>query len=231
MCGYVERQRSLATTVYRDYLSSLGVNELPLGRFFPKTTMSGVIIQRETAIEVVDAIWWFKLQWEDGRYKPMAKVTSFNARNLSNNLWKKPVKTHRCIIPATAIVETIEDKDNPKKKHSYLMDSPSGMLLGGLYAEYKNNDGDTTYSCAVITLNPHDRFSKYHNKATPLFLPLDNKILDLWLEPSFQDFDFFRGFIDTPELPVAFNVTEVSNSQKLIPLGATECLDHDDTQS
>lgn len=227
MCGYVERQRATATTTYHDFLLSLGIRELPLGRFYPGSRMSGVIFQRGDTIEVVDAIWWFKLHWDDGAYKPMRKVTSFNARNLGNNLWKKPVKTHRCIIPATAIVETIEEENNPKKKHSYLMDAPAGLLLGGLYAEYKDSDGGTTYSCTVITLDPHERFSKYHNKATPLFLPLDTKLLTTWLDPAFTDFDYFRGLIERPQLPVDFVVTEVNNSQKLVPLDTPHRLQRD----
>lgn len=225
MCGYVERQRTLDRQ-YRDYLQSLKIQELPLGRFFPGGKMSGVLFQREDNIHVVDAIWWFKLHWENDAWKPLRKVTSFNARNLQNNLWKTPVKTSRCIIPATAIVETIEDQQDPKKKRSYLMDARDGMLLGGLYAEYKNGD-QTTYSCTVITLDPHERFSQYHNKATPLFLPLDEKLLATWLDPTFTDFDYFRGLTETPQLPVDLSVTEVNNSRGLLPVGAAVMLEAD----
>lgn len=227
MCGYVERQRAMERAAYKEYLASLDIFDLPLGRFYPATKMSGIIFQRGDQYHVVDAIWWFKLQREAGGFKPMRKVTSFNARNLELNLWKGPVKTHRCIIPATAIVETIEDEYNPKIKHSYLMDAPTGMLLGGLYAEYKDSNGEVTYSCTVITLDPHKRFSKYHNKATPLFLPLDPKLLTTWLDPTFTDFEYFRGLIDTPQLPVDLIVTKVNNSRGLIPQGEPETLKMD----
>lgn len=227
MCGYVQRTRALGRS-YQDYLQSLKIMELPFGRFFPGSKMSGVIFQREDAIHMIDAVWWYKLHWdsEKDKWVPLRKVASFNARNLENPLWRKPVKTHRCIIPATAIVETIEDPDDKKKKHSYLMESPEGMLLGGLFGEYKHGD-ETTYSCTVVTLNSHERFSKYHNKATPLFLPLDEKLLATWLDPTFTDFDYFRGLIETPQLPIAFDVTRVNNSQGLIPEGTVEILDRD----
>jgi len=202
--------------------------ELPLGRFYPGAKMSGVIFQREENIHVVDAVWWYKLHWDKDKnaWAPLRKVTSFNARNLDSPLWRKPIKTHRCIIPATAIVETIEDENDPKKKHSYLMDAGDGMLLGGLFGEYGEGE-NTIYSCTVITLNPHVRFSKYHNKATPFFLPLDEKILSLWLDPTFTDFDYFRGFIEAPQLPIDFDVTKVNNSRGLIAQGETERLMRD----
>lgn len=224
MCGYIERTRPQRNAVYDEYLSLRGIEDLPLGRFFPGTRLSGVVFERDGRLNAVEAIWWYQLQREDDAWRPLRKVTSFNARNLDNRLWRKPIKTHRCIVPATAIVETIEDPRDPKKKHSYLMDAPEGILLGGVYGEY-DHAGETTYSCAVITLNPHERFSMYHDKATPLFLPVDSQLLDRWLDPTFTDFDFFRmSLMDQPRLPNDFVVTPVKNSKTLAPLGEAEHL-------
>jgi putative SOS response-associated peptidase YedK len=224
MCGYVERTRVQSGVAYGKYLEASGIQELPLGRFYPGSRMSGVVIQRGDCVTAVDAIWWYKLHWDREAWRPLRKVTSFNTRNLDSPLWKKPLRTHRCIVPATAIVETIEDPADARKRRSYLMDAPAGIVLGGVYGEYEHA-GEITYSCSIITLEPHARFSRYHDRATPLFLPVDKTVLDRWLDPTFTDFDYFRmSLLDRPRLPTEFVVTPVNNSQGLEPIGEPERL-------
>lgn len=220
MCGYAQRIAAERRANLRAYLDYLKIGLLPDGRFFPGTMMSGVLIEREGVIEAVDATWWFLLEDRgDGTLKPNRKLSTFNARNLDNRLWNAPLKTSRCVIPATAIVET-------KGGKSYLMDAPDGLLLGGLYRTWAAGDS-LVYSCTVITCPPHPRFSAYHDKSIPLLLPFDEKLLSTWLDPEFQDVDFFRGMIDAPRLPVDLEVTPVKNSQTLAPLGEPEILQKD----
>lgn len=218
MCGYVQRTAKIPKLVR--ILEGWGITEpLPFGRFWPGTQISGVLIANSERVHAVDATWWFLLEDKDGTLKPNRKITCFNSRNLDGRLWKAPFKTSRCIIPATAIVET-------KVNQSYLMEAPEGVLLGGLYRAWAIDD-NLVYSCSVITCEPHSRFSQYHDKSIPLFLPSDPELLNTWLDPAFTDTAFFGGLIDQARIPTAFQVTPVKNSRKLDPQGPAEVLPKD----
>lgn len=210
MCGYL--QRSPKSTRALMALIEAGYPHVPpqAGRFWPGTTITDVAIQKDDGVESVQAVWWFLLKPKDGELKANRDVTCFNARNLDSKMWATPFKIARCVIPATAIVET-------KGKQSYLMEAADGLLLGGLYREWQI-DGTSVYSCAVITCEPHARFSTYHDKSIPLFLPPDPKLLRLWLDPTFTDADYFRGLISPPRLPVSLQVAAIKNSQHVEPL-------------
>jgi putative SOS response-associated peptidase YedK len=219
MCGYAQRIRAAKIPKLQAILSDFGIHDLPDGRFFPGTTVTGVIIQDSDGVRPIDATWWFMLAEKDGLMKPNRQLTTFNARNIDGPMFRKPLQTSRCIIPATAIVET-------KGKQSYLMQAVDGILLGGLFRIWAQGD-DLIYSCTVITCAPHDRFKTYHDKSVPLMLPMDHEFLADWLDPTFTDAQYFRGVIDHMQLPTRFEVTPVKNSQSLEPLGQTEFLESD----
>lgn len=51
------------------------------------------------------------------------------------------------------------------------------MLLGAVYQKFPSGK----YSCAIITRDEHYRFTPYHDKAFPLFLPYNLEFFKLWL--------------------------------------------------
>ncbi len=218
MCGYIQRTAKIPKLdrIFQGW----GISDpLPFGRFWPGTPISGVIIGSDAGAQAVDAMWWFLLEEKGGALKPNRQITCFNARNLEGRLWKSPFKTSRCVIPATAIVET-------KANQSYLMEASDGLLLGGLFRKW-DNGADPMYSCSVITCDPHPRFSQYHDKSIPLLLPPDPGLLDTWLDPGFTDVGFFAGLIGQMRIPTDFEVTPVKNSQTLAAQGPSQLLEKD----
>lgn len=219
MCGYAMRVQAMKAAKLRAALEEWDIENIPDGRFFPRTTMTGLIIHDGERPRTIDAMWWFLLQEKEGALKPNPSITCFNARNLSGQLWRGPMKTHRCILPATSIVETLGSK-------SYLMDAAEGLFIGGLYRTWKLDD-QVVHSCALITCEPHERFSTYHDKSIPLFLPYDMSILNAWLDPTFTDVGFFQGLIDKVLIPTDLMVTPVKNAHTLKVLGETVRLEKD----
>lgn len=220
MCGFARRIRAAKIPKLERIRMEYGLPEFPDGQFWPGTQMTGLIVGEEGGgARMIDATWWFILEDKGGQLKPNRSITCFNARNLDGRLWKGPFKTSRCILPATSIVET-------KDKHSYHMEAEEGLLLGGLYRTWKHGE-ELLHSCAIITCPPHERFSEYHDKSIPLFLPDDPKLIAAWLDPGFHDSDFFKGMIEAPRLPIDLNVTPVKNSQHLEPLGDAGVLERD----
>ena len=92
--------------------------------------------------------------------------------------------------------------------HSYLMEAPGALILGALYQRYDSH-GQSIYSTAVITRDPHDRFSRYHTKAFPLFLPADPEFIRLWLDPAVKTHPDIDALLAEPKLFYDLRVTPV----------------------
>lgn len=106
------------------------------------------------------------------------------------------------------------------------MQADEPLLLGGVYRAYKIGD-DVRFGVSVITRDPHPRFSRYHNKAIPLFLPTDEEFVDEWLDPGVTDISRFGDVLEHPKIRNDFQVTEVQSTKKLSPLGKAEILTKD----
>ncbi len=220
MCGFARRIQAAKIPKLERIRLGCGLPEFPDGQFWPGSLLTGLIIGEEGGqAKMIDATWWFLLEEKGSQLKPNRAITCFNARNLDGRLWKGPFKTSRCILPATSIVET-------KEKQSFHMEAEEGLLLGGIFRTWQHGD-ELVHSCAIITCPPHPRFSEYHDKSIPLFLPDDPKLLAAWLDPSFHDSAYFTGMIEAPRLPVDLQVTPVRNSQHLEPQGEGKVLSKD----
>lgn len=218
MCGFVQRVNK--GSVINELLNTAGLPELTLneGDFYPGGRVD--IILSDPVPRSACSTWWFLLG-EGG--KPNYKYTTFNARRLDGRMWKSPLKHTRCLIPATAFGESIGEG---KAKRSYLLESDGAFFLGGLYRHYETEQGTVT-SFAVITCNPHPRLSKYHDKACPLFLPPDPKVISDWLDPNLTGINHFQHWIDQPVLTTNFQVTPVLSTKKLATIGPAERLSKD----
>lgn len=215
MCGFIRRTpNSPAVT---ELMKDLGMDDLFLhgGDFYPGSQVDIVVAgPRPTA---VTATWWF-LIGNDG--KPNHRYATFNARHLDGKLWREPIKTSRCIVPGTAFGESIGEG---KAKQSFLLESSSAFLLGGVFRHYETDVGPVI-GFAIITCNPHPGLSRYHDKACPLFLPAHCGLVEQWLDPSVPDAAVFHDLIDHPQLTTDFNVTPVQSTRKLVSIGASEKL-------
>lgn len=97
--------------------------------------------------------------------------------------------------------------------------------MGGVYRDYKVHD-HVARGFSIITRDPHARLSKYHDKATPLFLPTDKNFVDRWLNPDI-DIGEFDEILSKPKIRNDFCVTPVQSVKKLKPLGPAEMLPQD----
>jgi putative SOS response-associated peptidase YedK len=217
MCGHFQRNTEHPT--FRPLLKSIGLEQLSLtsGNFYPASLVDGIIFEKNAQRHSVQAVWWFLL---DKDMKPNYRYATFNARKLNSRLWARPLKHNRCIIPVTAIGES---KGEKSEKQSFLLEGDEAFFLGGLYNQYEH-DGNVITTFSVITRDPHTRFSRYHDKATPLFMPFDENIIDQWLNPRVQNADVFKLILDNPKITVDFSVTEINSTRKLAVIGETERL-------
>lgn len=169
------------------------------------------LIPTKQGKEVMQAVWWLKLDRES--LKPDTKWATFNSRSrsiLSSKLHTIPPKSYRSIVFARGFFEwqpvypggllhtelSEEEQQKPPKpmaKHRFLIHQPGKvMLLGALCKHWLHEDGRPLVSTSIITLPPHPGFLDIHAKSFPLVLNWDE--LDTWLDPKTQHEAFTHLF-------------------------------------
>lgn len=230
MCGYARRK--ITNRHLQETLDGLGINTTidqpneELQHFYPAfggnaaRQLNGLIIREAGHDKAVDATWWFACSPVGKTLAVDNKLTTFNARNLEQPFWRKAIRSHRGIFVATGIGEgkIIEGKSN-----QYLVQSETPILLGCVYRAYENG----CYSAAIITREPHPRFTSYHDKAFPLMLPHDKTIINLWLGDASENDPEIGRLLHKPIIYNDLEITRVKTFKDSQPLGETIYLSAD----
>jgi putative SOS response-associated peptidase YedK len=177
-----------------------------------------IIYERLGERRLAEAIWWLLLDRDS--LKPNYKYSSFNSRSdklyQKNSISFKPYRTSRCIIPASAFVEGLGDKQTYYKIEL----EGSAIAFGGLYQEFLDKEtGESVYSTSIITLPPLiPQWEKIHLKSSPLMLPFeDNGLMNKWLDPAFSGVDEFAHLL-TNRLENSLRVTQIDRPSKWNPI-------------
>ncbi|MCB1661166.1 MAG: SOS response-associated peptidase family protein [Pseudomonadales bacterium] len=192
----------------------LGVDETQLrySQDIRPGSMISIVIERDGERLISDAIWWLYLQQTETGLKPHPDYFSVNTNHakLSN---KTEYRKSRCIIPATAFVESQGGK-NP-----HLLEPANGdaIAFGGLWKEWVDKvTGQIVYSASIITLPGHPALENIHQKSTPLWLP--EEMYDLWLNPNHQDIGQFAPLL-SPALRTDLKATPINKATLKQPVG------------
>lgn len=238
MCGYARRHISSKDLI--EFMKSIRLmtalgNKQPseeLLHFRPAfggaayQQIKDLIIREDGELKAVDATWWYQCEEHEGQLIVDNKLTTFNARNLQNKYWIPGIRHHRGIVLATAIGEGKEvmTADNKKKKFSYFVEGDTPLLIGAVYRKFENN----LYSTAIITRDEHPRFSEFHDKAFPLFLPPDPEFLQLWLSDEPETHPVIAHLLENPRIFNTLKVTEVKTFKDALAKGETITLAPDE---
>jgi putative SOS response-associated peptidase YedK len=97
--------------------------------------------------------------------------------------FKKPLRSQRCIIPASGFFEW---KGNPGAKAKYRIARKDGDLFGfaGLYDTWHDPGGGELTTCTIITTQPNELVAPIHNRMPVILLPEDE---DHWLDPDMTE--------------------------------------------
>lgn len=160
-----------------------------------------LLINEDNVIKQVNAIWWFDAISQNNVTR-LGKRSSFNARNLDSPFWKSAINHNRGLILASQLGES---KLVGKTKHQYLMQSQQPFMLGAVYRKLSNGE----YCCAIITRDAHPKMSPYHDKAFPLFLPIDDIFLHIWLGEKNAQHPQIDALLRSPKLYPTLHVQRV----------------------
>ena len=170
-----------------------------------------LLIEEDNQLKQIDAIWWFDASTQNEQTF-LGKRTSFNARNLDSPFWKGALNKSRGVVLASQLGES---KLVGKTKHQFLMQSQAPFMLGAVYRKLTNGD----YCCAVITRDAHPKMTPYHEKAFPLFLPIENTFLNLWLGESNSEHAQIQALLHSPKLFPTLHVQRVKTYKSKQPVG------------
>ena len=227
MCG---RFNATFDSGVKKLYTSLKINKVidkPIDKRFVKAADNVSIIRNKEGSRVVEnAIWWLLLNATDKGFKP-SKYTSFNTRydklNTPRSAGYQAYRHSRCIIAVKGFGET-EFKDKKPVHYFDMQAENGGLLLGGLYRDWINNQtGEVQTSCSVITLPPHEKLKHIHSKAMPLILPQNNNTIENWLAVGLTDIEQFTSLLQ-PHIPQNLIAQQIDKPMKHNSVSAPELI-------
>lgn len=180
--------------------------------FMPGSSIS-IVTGTEGGHVVRPATWWLYLQQTDQGMRPHKQYFSVNTNHLK--VPKKPeFRYRRCIVPATAFVES----QDGKRPHLLEPADGSALAFGGLYKEWFDKvSGETVWSASIITLAGIKALESIHRKSVPMWLPED--AYEAWLSPDVTDPGEIEYLLE-PALRADLMATPIDSAGKKNPIGA-----------
>ena len=84
-------------------------------------------------------------------------------------------KSKRCLVLADGFFEwSIQNPVSGKNPYYFQVDGGKPFTFAGLYDAWKTEDGDSLYTCTIITCEPNSLLEKYHNRM-PVILATQNR--------------------------------------------------------
>jgi putative SOS response-associated peptidase YedK len=158
------------------------------------------------------------LRW--GLIPPWAKDISIgykmvNAR--AETLTEKPsyrqaFYKRRCLIVADSFYEW-KQINNQKIPMRILLKSHGLFAMAGLWEHWTSPDGNSIFSCTIITTKPNQLMASIHDRMPVILKPEDEKI---WLNPSIRDPHVLKSLLKPydSERMKAYEVSPLVNSPK-----------------
>lgn len=142
-----------------------------------------VVIHGEQNKELVFMSWGLLPAWS----KPgELKLKLINARReglLDKPMWKRLVKSHRCIVPARGFYEW-KKTDDQKLPYYITPNLGVAMSFAGLWDEWTDERGEKVRTYTIITTNPNKEMAGIHNRMPAI---LNKQQEDIWLTADTMD--------------------------------------------
>ncbi|MFA0812415.1 SOS response-associated peptidase family protein [Microbulbifer epialgicus] len=182
MCSVFDVDNQAAMERFLDIYGIQHPERVIFSRRRRPTQQVSIVTERMGRPQVENAIWHLYLEKDGNQWKPHKKYWSINSN------WKKleqrpEYRRSRCLIPATAWVESLRGK-NPVE-FSY----GEPFFFCGLFKTWGE-----ILSCSIITLDAHPATKIYHEKSLPMVAPRDTDFVNNWLSSSAPT-DQFTAFL------------------------------------
>ncbi|MFW6174741.1 MAG: SOS response-associated peptidase [Chloroflexota bacterium] len=127
--------------------------------------------------------WGLIPAWAKPEKIPRNTINARDDRLTSSGLWKRPLRRHRCLIPANGFFEWKGPKSARQPLYIHLRDDRL-FAFAGLYDTWESPEGETVRSAAIVTTEPNQLMEPIHNRMPAI---LDEEAEALWLDPKTED--------------------------------------------
>ncbi len=155
------------------------------------------------------------LKW--GLIPPWAKdkkigYKMINAR--AETLTEKPSFRHaymkrRCVIIADSFYEWKRHEDKTKTPMRIKLKSGELFAMAGIWEHWKSPEGESVYTCSVITTEPNDLVKDIHDRMPAILKKSDE---EKWLNPAITKTEF----LDTLLTPLSSDYMETYEVSSLV---------------
>ena len=159
---------------------------------------------------------WGLIPWYAASPRVAAKHINARAETVASKpAFKDSFARRRCIIPADGFYEWERLESGGKLPHYIRSEDGTPLALAGLWASWRDPDGERITTCTIITTKPNDLVERLHDRM-PVVLPGDS--WDRWLDPEYSDEPGLRSLLAAPpsrgmtEHAVSTLVNDVKNN-------------------
>ena len=159
---------------------------------------------------------WGLVPWFAKDLKIGARHINARAETVhEKSAFKDSLVRRRCIVPADGFFEWETMEAGGKLPHFIFRSDGAPLALAGLWASWRDPEGERLTSCTVITTAPNELLESIHDRM-PVVLP-EERWSD-WLDPTFDDVGALRSMLlpfDArlmSEYPVSTLVNSVRNN-------------------
>jgi putative SOS response-associated peptidase YedK len=105
--------------------------------------------------------------------------------------FKRPLRTQRCLLPASAFFEW-QGAKGAKVKYRIARTDGDMVGLAGLYDVWRSPNGSELTTCTIITCSPNATVAPIHDRMPVILLPEDE---DAWLDPDLTEVEEIRHYL------------------------------------
>ena len=107
----------------------------------------------------------------------------------SQPAFRESFAQRRCLIPADGFYEW-QKRGKAPSQPIYVRRRDGGLFaFAGLWEEWKTPDSELAPTCTIITVEPNELISQFHQRMAAILKPDDE---DLWIDPGSKTEDLLR---------------------------------------
>ena len=124
--------------------------------------------------------------------------------------YERAFRRHRCLVPAEGFFEWQRRGSRKQPMFIHRRDGEP-MAFAGLWAAWRDANGEWLRSCAIVTTNANDTLAPLHDRMPVV---LEERDWDRWLDPGSGDVDALAHLLQpaSDDLLVAYPVGTAVNS-------------------
>lgn len=121
--------------------------------------------------------------------------------------FREAYKKRRCLVIADSYYEWKRQDDNSKTPMRIKLKTNELFGMAGLWERWQTLNGNTIYSCSIITTQANELTKNIHERMPAILKPEDEKV---WLDPAITETNQLNGLLK-PLSDSLMEVYEVSN--------------------